>query len=393
MVQYPYPDEPLWWSPVYMEALKADFKEAGRDVEQLPYKEWSELLRWFARGGYSCHEMSKEAALTKHQREWRIELGLPVPDPPTPSLPSLRVSGHFFTLADGTLWTMVECSDFNLLGRYMNGEDIRPILEQRKSCGYNTLRVFTAYDVVGIGALKPSDALYDAIPSFLDLCATYGFYVELVGFTGPYTTLFVNDAAKVQHWELLIWACSGLTNVLLELVNEGDHQANKDIPFSQLRQPPNVLCSHGSAMADHPPMQPVWSYSSYHSNGLSEWWRKTGHNSMEMGDTYGGPCTGNENTRFPDQDNSQTHASEAARAAALLCAGSCFHSVRGKTSELWDGQEWACAQAWSSGARSVDLTFQVGQYHHRTDLETAGVLRAYDRTLSNGQQFVVIIHQ
>jgi hypothetical protein len=75
----------------------------------------------------------------------------------------------------------------------------------------------------------------------------------------------------------------------------------------------------------------------------------------------------------------------------LLCAGSCYHSVRGKSSELWDGVELECAEAWVDGAKMIPLDFHTGQYHHRTDLETPGIIRAYDRTISDGRQCVVTI--
>lgn len=316
--------------------------------------------------------------------------GLTPPAPPFVELPRVTVAGQFFQV-NGQPWTMIEASDFNLLGRFVAGENIEPILEQRATTGFNTLRVFTAYDIAGIGVLKPSPQLYTLLVNFLHLCAQYGLYVELVAFTGPYQTVFLNDAAKVDHWESLITACTGETNVFLERANELDNSPNTNIPLNQLRWPSGILCSAGSNSADHAPVLPVWDYASYHSNDLNEWWRKTGHNSMEQADLHYVPVTGNENTRFPDKDSNSNHAYDAALAAALLCAGSCYHSVRGKTSELWADQELVCAIGWVAGAMGVDLQFQAGVYHHRTDLETSGVLRAYDRQLPDGRVFVVKI--
>lgn len=311
--------------------------------------------------------------------------------PPEMHVPRVVIRGHFFALETGEPWTMIECSDFNLLNRFVQGEDITPILAQRREVGFNTLRVWTAYDVPGIGTLKPSAPLYTAIPEFLRRLEAFGLYAEMTAFTGPYTTLFASEDQKVAHWESLIIAVAHASNVFLELVNEGDHPANCDLPFIRLREPTDLLCSHGSGTADAPPIVPLWTYGGYHTNDLNEWQRKVGHNAMELADLYHVPIVSNENTRFPDRDDSPQHASDAAAAGALLPAGSCYHSVRGKTSELWEGRELECAFAWTAGALSVPLAFQQGTYHHLPQLESPGVLRVYDRSLPDGRAFIVRI--
>lgn len=321
--------------------------------------------------------------------EWKQKhAGDPVAvPPPFEPLPRLCVRGKFFACEDGAPWTMVECSDFNLPGLAKAGGNVDLIFQQRQACGFNAMRWFTAYNVPGIGRLVPDDALYDVLANLIDRAHHFGIRPELVAFTGPYEGLFADEAAMLRHWDRL----RELPIDFLEAINESDNPANKGVPLDKLIRPSGILSSHGSNCADEQGVTPFWDYSSYHSNDLSEWWRKTGHNSMERADLDGVPYTANENTRMPDNDANPIHAEDASRAAALLCAGSCFHSVRGKTSELWDGQELVCAQAWARGARDVPLEFQQGQYHHRQDLEAPGIIRAYDRTLSDGRQFTVAI--
>lgn len=387
---YPYPDEPTWWAEFEAD-VTALYVEVGR-----PYPDPGdvEALRWHARTAYDIGAgMEPDTSKRKHLRELRETLGLPF-EPPAGGLVRRVIDGQFFRLETGEPWTWIQCSDFNLLGRYLAHEDIRPVLAQRRDVGFNTLRVFTAYDVPRIGTLMPSPAFYGVIPDYLTLCASYGLYNELVAFTGPYGGLFEDDDAKVDHWLALQRACSvaDACDPLLELVNEGDHEANRDIPFNRLQSVFGILSSHGSAMADRPPMLPVWDYSSYHSNDLFEWQRKCAHNGMEdIANQHGCPAVSGENTRMPDNDGNPHHAFDAAAGAALLSAGSCFHSPHGKTSELWDGLELECAVAWVQGARSVPLEFQRGAYHHRTDLEGPGVIRAYDRRLSDGRAFTIMI--
>src|SRR5262245_13028787 len=99
----------------------------------------------------------------------------------------------------------------------------------------------------------------------------------------------------------------------------------------------------------------------------------------------GVPCLANENERHPDKTADPIHAHDAAAGAALLCAGSCFHSTSGKVSKPFDGVERTCAEAWVNGARSVALEFQRGRYVRRDDLKTSTDLRVYQRVLNDGR--------
>lgn len=105
---------------------------------------------WSARAVYdhATGKLSWPASCAKHTRECREALGLPVPPlPPVVDLPRLVVNGAFFALATGERWTAIQCSDFNLLNRWQHGEDIVPVLEQRRAAGFNLLRVWTLYDL------------------------------------------------------------------------------------------------------------------------------------------------------------------------------------------------------------------------------------------------------
>src|SRR5262249_48376267 len=148
------------------------------------------------------------------------------PPPPTAqsanSLPRLEVDGRWFRQATGARWTAVQATDFNLFNRLLEGEDVTPVLRQRADAGFNLLRVWTDCDVCAdancpgrqpIGRLIPArhPDYYKRLPDFLDLCARYGFYVELTAFTGRPDS----DEAKTAHWERLITAVASQTNVLL----------------------------------------------------------------------------------------------------------------------------------------------------------------------------------
>lgn len=281
-------------------------------------------------------------------------------------------------------FTVICTSDFNLYNRWFSGEDIAPVLEQRQSVGFNAVRVWTAYAIDKIGVCDPHrPGFYDRWPEFMSDLAAHSLYAEVTAFTGPYP-FFPTQDAMLAHWNALVAALSPCTNLLdLEAVNEGDNGPNLGVPLDRLARPFGMLASHGSAVQDNPPMQPHWDVAGYRPPG-SEWQRKVGHNAMEWADSWGIPVWSNETTRMPDNDSDVRHAEDAAASAALLCAGSCFHSPAGKDSTLFQGQELACAQAWVKGAQSVPLEFQAGRYI-RVEDNPPGVLRVYRRQLNDGR--------
>lgn len=375
------------WVIENQQLIQATYAEAGHELD-LNNVVWSARMVYDA----TARPITYEDARQRHLQELRRQLGLGTPIPEPGVLPRLRIAGKFFQHEDGTPWTMIQCSDFMLLQRFVNGEDINPILEQRSSLGFNTLRVWTGLTSnASIGTIVPNDALYERIGAFLDKCASYGLYVEFTAFTGPYVGMFNSEDAFVTHWDRLVSECLPHTNVFLELVNEADNTPNLGLPYHRLTRPGGIIASRGSMRADQFPTL-VWDYAHYHSNDLHEWQRKVGHNAFEIAEIFNVPVTSNENTRMPDRDGNVIHAYDAAHGAALLCAGACFHSVRGKNSQLWDGIELACAREWARGAREVPSVFQQGRYERHDELNVPGVIiRAYRRVLPDGRQFTVLI--
>jgi hypothetical protein len=329
--------------------------------------------------------------------------GEPLDANPVTTLPRLVRDGKFFRLETGEEWQAVESSEFSLFKRNLDGEDIASILQQRAALGYNLFRIWILnQSVVGRRnnpnpADPPQDAgihpnqypdFYERLGTFVDLCASVGIYTEITVFTST-GSLMPEEPDQQRHLDQTVAVLRDRTNVLLELVNEFDQHDNAC--SSNLQKPTGVLSSHGSNGADQPPVRPTWDYELYHTNDQPEFQRKTGHNSMEWADQSGHPCVANENTRYPDRDSSVAHAFDAAAGAALLCAGSCFHSEGGKYGRLFTGVELECATAWAQGARSVPLEFRRGTYVPRTDLEGPNCIRAYERKLSDGRSWIVRI--
>jgi hypothetical protein len=190
-----------------------------------------------------------------------------------------------------------------------------------------------------------------------------------------------------------------ITNLIIECGNELSIGINRLAAVNDLKPIPGVLCSHGSNGSQEQPVRPAWGYETFHTNSAPEFWRKVGHNAMELSEGGPGfkgsgvPILSNENTRAPDRFNSVTQAFDAAAGAALLCAGSCFHSVSGKDSVIFTEQERVLALAWVGGAQSIDLRFQDGRYRHAQEMEGPEDLRVYQRVLPDGEAATVRIRK
>ena len=301
-------------------------------------------------------------------------------------LPRLRRRNQYFELVSGERWTWKGCTDFKLFHRFLTEgpESIRPVLEQRAAFGYNVVRVLGMCE--WMFRFHPQDfggRYYTGLIEFLSLCAEYGLYVELTVFAD--TKLIMDAAQQLGLWQRLGTILPAVTNVFVELVNENSEHENGVCDVNAFAPMPDVLCAHGSNGSEAFPVRPAWDYETLHWNDANEWQRKAGHNTMEFAEitdfASGKPCIADENTRFADKDGSTSHAYDAAAGAALLAAGYTFHSVAGKSSDLWTGQELECARFTIAGINSVPLWSQGGQYQHLTNLETSGIIRAYGRNV------------
>lgn len=364
-------------------------QEFGRQPDEGGWVEWLVHVR---EGG---HDLEWVRARFRESAEWHA-----IHDKPQPvTLPRLVPAGSVFKLETGERWTAIECSDFNLFGRYLTeGEDVvREVLKERADLGFNLLRVWSEYQgdatfEAEIGRLVPSEhgAFYSSLAAFCGLCSAYGLYVELTAFTGT--------GAGIQgHWQRLGDTLRGVTNVIVELANEVN--AHPSINPANYQPIPGVICSHGSNGSQATPVRPAWGYEAAHFNDAFEWHRKVGHNSMEYSEGADQlpashvPVIANENTR-PDRDINTAHFYDAAAGAALLCAGSCFHSQTGKKSALFgNGLDFVYALYHVAGAKSVPLEFQEGRYSHVIADETPADLRAYRKTLPDGRFHLVRIRR
>lgn len=304
-------------------------------------------------------------------------------------LPRVQVKGRFFYLNNETPFTYLEGTDFNLYARFLAGEDLSPLLKQRKEAGIQVLRVFTAYNICPSGCAQPIGRLipsehanfYAGLTPFANLVAKHGLYLELVALTGPYSEALPTDNDKVLHWNSLKAAVAPLTNIQLELINEYNHPANRipDSLYNVLtRTTSPTLSSRGSAIQDEDPKTPGWDYLTWHPSVSGEVQRKPGHNGWEVSLKFNLPLAVNEMVRYPDGDSSLIHAFDMGAGCKFFGVPCTFHSVSGKASIPFSAAEVAFAKAMRAGMDSIPAYCQYGSYIHRTDLENDDILRAYE---------------
>ncbi len=319
-------------------------------------------------------------AIVRNLRDARDRQPVPAPaaPPPVPRLRPLHVDGLWFSTDDGQPWTQIGCSDFRLLQRFLAGEAIDPILEERATAGFNQLRVFLMCDLMF--HLYPQEHP-DYIPkliAFLDRLAAHQLRAELTVLVDV-TRVMPSLAAQQAFFAQVVAGVRGRPDVMVELVNENDQTINATAAATFAR-PEGVIVSRGSNGADAPPVGcswiiengaiagpridvPPWDYVTQHPSRPADWPRRVGHNTMEWADATHAPATANETCR-PDQGRGPIPSDffDAAANAALLCAGATFHSDAGKASRLFTPAERACAEAWSAGARAVPLSYRKGRY-------------------------------
>jgi hypothetical protein len=377
-----------------------------------------EVRQWYR----DAHEGREPALSDCHHAYWRIiqerewwitprralqdawPLQGPTPEPG--DTPPLRPRGTFFVKDGGERFTAKESTSFRLFKRFLDNEDINPVLDQLASIGFNMVRIFGVGDwgdpIYRCIPREYGQRYYDSLRPFADLLSSKGLYLEFTAFADSPRVFPGGVPEQQDHWRKVVEAFQGVPNVLLELVNENNVPVNTLDPTAFFR-PSGVLSSHGSNGSQASPVEPFWDYATFHTNSAPEEQRKIGHNAWEI---WGGPTLTNETSRYPevgmwvwgaaDLNRQKMLAYDSAAGSALLNAGACFHSVNGKLAFLFTPNEEAVAREWIAGMNSVPLEFQDGAYtasHLEGFPLNPDELRRYGRRLGDGRVHWVSIRK
>lgn len=298
-------------------------------------------------------------------------------------LPALTVNGQFFETVHGP-HCVVSASDFLHFVKYVRGEDLDAVCNERRTIGFNECRVFLGIKG-SLGDFDPRPYL-DRLPGFCQYMANKGLRIE---FTFGDWQRWCPDPAQEQQLlrdvERIILPYAAWAQV--EGMNEGDNKMNYAPGLLNMTLDPLIHWSLGSRIQDAGTMEPVKTRGTYHPSRTKDWPRKVGHNCMEVAEKYDFPCTSNEVKR-PDEDGYKaSNFFDAAANAALLCAGACFHSQAGKASAPFSEQERQCAEAWVAGVAAVPLEYRYGKYTaghlHDSPVEYRPGMWSHARLLGN----------
>jgi hypothetical protein len=285
-----------------------------------------------------------------------------VPPPPVVTLAALSTRGPIF-LQGGTPWRWKGVSAFQLLDRFVHGEDIAPFLDAYQ--GFNVLRVWLyvprkdwgdrAWDTPTVGQILP----------FLWAAEARGFYVEL-------TLLTDDDPARLARAKELVaqLAAEHPTNLLLEAGNEPQtHKAIDTAALIPALQASGFPWTTGD-YEDSARMQ--GTYGVTHTARDGEWPRRA-HDVLEF---YhgGGPNTPDDPPHHAPiiadepaklQDVGGDHALDWRAyfaTVSLLGGGGTFHSETGKFGQAPTGEEAQLAREALTGLDAFPPDAPLGPY-------------------------------
>jgi hypothetical protein len=274
---------------------------------------------------------------------------MPAPAPAQPPLPSvlpLHTEGARFVDSEGKRWNWKGATDFLLLKKYLDGEDIGPILAQRKDAGANLVRVFGM--CANIARFYPQEypGFWEGLVGFVDYLADAGFYVELTVFADAQLVL-PDLTTQIAHWQGF-YRVANKPNVFLELVNENSHAGNTIRVERFTRLDGSALQSHGSEQTDMHYIEPAWDLAGIHvrRDPPPDARGATNYDCYEFEARFpkARPEVGDEGIKTTNEAYAALMGTHAA-----ICGGGTFHSQAGVTSQLWNEAEFAAARAFYQG--------------------------------------------
>jgi hypothetical protein len=283
--------------------------------------------------------------------------------PKVPVTRRLHVEGLNFVTETGEPWIMAFVSSFRLYERFLNGEDITPLLQEAREVGANGLRVFGAFDFGSpeTQRLYPHEHYdyYDELSNFFRTLSHAGLYAQFTVFADTQRSV---PSARYQQdvWEDVCDVLRDVPNVLVERVNEQDSHDNRI--DADLGKPDGICASFGSNGQGADPPQPFWDYADLHSERRGDFALSTTtvHFSIHG---YGGPFPGTQRATvvseppgFSDtlQPGRRTNDPAIAYRMGLGCrwgAGGTAHSDNGVQSILLSPIQRACVEAFLRGVK------------------------------------------
>lgn len=264
-------------------------------------------------------------------------------------LPKLTLNGKYLNVF------IKGNTDFLIYKKFLDGQDITPLLAQRSSLGSNCVRVFGMVD--SFSHWHPQDygdRYYQQIPVFLDLLQDYGMYCYFCVFADT-QHIMPSLAQQQDHWAKVIDALSMRVNAIVELVNEPNQHEN-GVDRTKFFKPQSMISvcgDFGDEYGGDVWPEPQWDLTDYHaprslpknikdlcSADNPNWVAGKGVMQGEP-DKFGRDVYTGRTFRMDPQ-----LAKQMAGSARGTNAGIIFHSTDGVYSDTFSPEVVACAYAW-----------------------------------------------
>jgi len=175
----------------------------------------------------------------------------------------LSIQGDQF-VRNGQRWLVKGSTELQLAARVAKGDDVRPVLEQRKAAGANLGRVLGMHEGAGfLPSMTPAYA--DIVTRTADLFSDAGLVLLWCVFAGA-KQMMPSQQHQLEFWqysqELLRPYASF---VLLDLGNEMNHGQWGGVNPDAFPKPFGLLSSRGSFLTDERPPEPWWDFVVYHA--------------------------------------------------------------------------------------------------------------------------------
>lgn len=276
--------------------------------------------------------------------------GFVAPTPIQPHGPLARLTkiiGHRMATAAGVTIYGRGASEFLLYKKFLQGEDVRPQLDQLKALGCNLIRVMGMFESLGGFDPKQFPAYYDRIPAFYEQIGTYGIHGlwTCCAATGG---IFTTDDQVLTHIRKTIDALKTTQNALASPVNEqGQH--NNSINLARVKAEIDfgwLLHDLGSYGSDIPCSPPFGTHAVLHVN-------RRYSNSVRDCCVLDNPNYVNDHLqvgldepdRYGDEGNPSVEQAADAAGTAYTALFWVFHSMQGERGEVFRGNTLDCATA------------------------------------------------
>lgn len=322
----------------------------------LPTNATGNLVTFLAPGKYHG-EISAPGYVTE-SRDWTFGTPTPIGQPVRIGLesaggllPRLHAGRSDFFVESGARHVIIGCTDLMLAWRYDREglSEIGAVLEQRRSCGFNNLRVLWQKDIGNSG--NPWQMPREKLRPFIASMAEWGFYVQGT-ILADCKVVNPNEADQQNRVSEVRSATVGLSNLIEQLGNEYDKNDHDPRHFSK---PTDRMAANSSSMEGGKDA-PYWDFFCFSGqrSPLNHAVREYGPLEFIYGEGapgWGGlPAICDEGMK-PGINSSDARDFERAGAQARSGCGGRFHSDAGTAgnSRLFNDLELACAKAFVKG--------------------------------------------